>query len=228
VNSASGHRGFTLLELLVATAMTAVLAGSLYATLHAAFKARSSAVAVVARARRAEAAFEIIRADLASAVVPKGILAGPFLGADGVDTLGRPDDALALYTAASAGGYTEGAGDIRMVELLRDAIEDGEGGEQPALLRLVTRDLLATTTPEPDEQVLCRDVAGLDLRYFDGMDWRDDWDSTAIGNVLPAAVEVTIGLLDEQAPDGVREITRIFPLPCSSIVPGMQVEAPAR
>ena len=44
-------RAFTLLELLVATAMTAILAGSLYATLHVAFKARRSAMEVVEPAR---------------------------------------------------------------------------------------------------------------------------------------------------------------------------------
>ena len=47
---------FTLLEMLVATAMVAVLAGSLYASLSIAFKARRSALAVVEPVRKVEIA----------------------------------------------------------------------------------------------------------------------------------------------------------------------------
>jgi len=205
--------------------MTAVLAGSLYATLHTAYRARASAVSVVERARRGEAAFERTRADLASAVVPRGILAGVFLGEDGLDGLGRPADVLMFYTTTCGPTFPEGAADILMVEYACEPVE--EGGK-PVLLRRVTRSLLATATPEPEEGVLCRDVLGLDLKYFDGMDWQDVWDSSAQDNVLPRAVEVTLLLADEQSPGGVREINRIYPLPCSSLQPGLTVEASGR
>ena len=74
------RKAFTLLEVLVATTMTALLAGSLYATLYTAFRARRSAAEAVGDSRRAELAADFICAELRSAVVPNGILAGTFFG----------------------------------------------------------------------------------------------------------------------------------------------------
>lgn len=41
-------------------------------------------------------------------------------------------------------------------------------------------------------QVIAPEVASLQFRYFDGLQWVDTWDSTAM-NALPLAIEVTIG-----------------------------------
>ena len=168
--------GFTLLELLVATAMTAVLAGSLYATLHVAFKARRAATAAVEQMRKAELAVELIRAEVESAVVPRGILAGGFLGEDA----------------------TDGAGWLN---------------------------LLRTTVEEPAEEVLCRGVRSLDLKYFDGTDWQDNWDSAARDNTLPLAVEVTLQLVAEDGTstdEGGYWVSRVFQVPCGSVAEGEQ------
>ncbi len=221
-------RAFTLLELLAATAMTAMLAGSLYATLHVAFKARRSATESVDRARRGELAIQLLRADIESAVVPKGILAGGFLGEDATDRTGRASDVLMLHCAADGGQAAEGAGDIRMVELACEPDEDGEG---MVLLRRITRNLLATTVEEADEEVVCRGVASFNLRYFDGVDWQDAWDSAAYDNALPRALEVTLELLNPGQTDtdeAGRLICRVFRIPCSSLSAGLQVETGPR
>jgi len=195
--------------------MTAVLAGSLYATLHTAFKARRSAGAAVEQMRRAEFAVEMMRTDIESAVVPKGILAGSFLGEDATDGAGQPMDGLALHCTASG---AEGTGDIRMVELACEADDDGEG---MVLLRRVNYFLLASTVREPQAEVLCRGVRWLDFKYHDGTEWQDSWDSTARGNVLPLAVQVTLELVPEadgQADDttGYRAL-RVLPIACGAI-----------
>ena len=219
------RRAFTLLELLVATAMTAVLAGSLYATLHLAFKARRSAFAAVDQLRKAELAVELLRTDIESAVVPRGVLAGAFIGEDATDGAGHPSDALMLHVAADAAQPTEGTGDIRMVQLICEPSENGDG---MFLLRQVTLNLLTTNVEEPTQEVLCRGVRSLDLRYFDGLDWVDAWDSTTRDNVLPLAVEVTLELMHEgdlgSDRDGYRT-SRVFQVPCSSIVAGGLLEA---
>lgn len=221
-------RAFTLLELLVATAMTAVLAGSLYATLHVAFKARGTATAVVEEVRRAELAVELVRADIESAVVPKGILAGGFLGEDDTDGAGRPMDILLLHCTADGAAETEGTGDIRMVELACEPAEDGEG---MVLLRRLTLNLLATTVEEPAEEVFCRGLRSFDLKYFDGMDWQDNWDSGTQDNTLPLAVEVTLELVARDgtsSDEGGYWVSRVFRIPCSSLTAGLQVETAPR
>lgn len=221
-------RAFTLLELLVATAMTAVLAGSLYATLHVAFKARRTATESVEHVRRAELAVGLLRADIESAVVPRGILAGGFLGEDATDAAGRPSDVLMLHCTADGAQVTEGVGDVRMVEFACESADDGEG---TVLVRRLTRNLLATRVEEPAEEVICRGVRSFDLRYFDGVDWQDKWDSAAQGNALPRAVEVTLELVaatDTGVDEGGRWISRVFQVPCSSLRAGLQVETAAR
>jgi len=217
--------GFTLLELLAATAMTAVLAGSLYATLHVAFKARRTATAAIEQVRKGELSVELIRADIESAVVPEGILAGAFLGESGTDAAGRPMDSLLLHCTADGAGGEEGAGDIRMVQL---GCEPAEGGEGMVLLRRLTLNLLTPKVQEPAEEVLCRGVRSFDLTYFDGFDWQESWDSGAQDNALPLAVQITLELMPEGGASGDEAgyfLSRVIRIPCSSIVAGLEAEA---
>jgi len=222
----SPARAFTLLEVLVATAIMAVLAGSLYATLHVAFRARRSATSAVQEVRTVDLALARLRADIESAVVPAGILAGALVGEPGTDAVGRPSDSLLLHCTSPGGEPAEGAGDVRMVEFACAEADDDTG---LVLLRRVTTNLLAPTTPEPYEEVLARGIGAFALRYFDGIDWLEAWDSTTQDNRLPAAVEVTLQL---RAPEGAESdavgygASRVFLIPCSTVVPGIAMEAP--
>ena len=215
---------FTLLEMLVATAMTAVLAGSLYATLYVCFKARRTALSAVENVRKASLAVEFLGTDLRSAVVPNGILAGLFLGASAVNSFGRDSDALSFYCTAAGSDDEEGRCDLRKVEF---ACQEVDGGEGMVLLRRVTANLLTTTVQDPLEEVLCRDVRSFGLRYFDGMEWLDDWDSSTQDNALPLAVEVALELEVAGRPDpaAVGYVTScVFLIPCSSLTAGQQIQ----
>ena len=219
----------------MATAMTAVLAGSLYAMLSTAFTARRTAHGAIDPVRRAELAVELMRADIESAVVPKGILAGGFLGEDAFDASGKCMDGLMLHGVASGAvdADAEGAGDVRRVEL---ACEPGDGGRGMVLVRRVWRCLLATHVEEPAAEVLCRGVRSLDLKYHDGTDWQDSWDSATRDNSLPLAVRVTLELDADigSDPDAGRDadargytVIRIFRVPLATSPDQQQLEASA-
>ena len=62
------------------------------------------------------------------------------------------------------------------------------------LLRLVNKNLLATTVQDPPPQVVCRNVTSLNFRYLDGSSWADSWDSSQRENEIPPAVEVSLEL----------------------------------
>jgi hypothetical protein len=206
--------------MIVATAIMAVLAGSLYATLRTAFQARRSATTAVEETRRADIALAFLQADLASAVVPRGILAGGFLGEPSTDAAGQPADALLLHVAAPGGETVAGVGDLRMIEF---ACEPADNGTGLVLVRYVTTNLLAPTTPEPEAEVLCRGVFSFAVRYYDGIDWLETWDSTTQDNQLPAAVEVVLELRDPDDPErdeAVYRAARIVRIPASAVQAG--------
>jgi hypothetical protein len=87
------------------------------------------------------------------------------------------------------------------------------------LLRQVTTNLLAPNQLVANEQVLCRNVVSLNLRYYDGSDWLDEWDSTADSNSLPLAVEVDIEIArhDKRSKEvQKRRLTQSFAIPCKT------------
>ena len=63
------------------------------------------------------------------------------------------------------------------------------------MIRSVARNLLSTTTPEVEDQLLLSGVASIKFSCFDGAQWQDTWDTTGLTSVstnLPLAVCVDI------------------------------------
>jgi prepilin-type N-terminal cleavage/methylation domain-containing protein len=275
----AGRRpGFTLLELLVALAMAAIIAVALYSTLRIAFKADASARAAVEPVRTAELALSLLRSDIEGALPPKSIsldgttgsqtdgtivpstLAGPFLGTPGGGLNANDADYLEFYTTGApsgvyspapapsnplgnaggggggggamgggmAAGNTSavtgvGGGEVRRVAITALPDPNAADGNPNSLMvvRRVTENLLAPVEQPPMDEVLCRGVRSFRLRYFDGTQWVDSWDSTEYQDELPPAVEVTIELERPGGPDGqprVLRFPRVFLLSCSTLV----------
>ena len=204
--------GFTLLEMLAATAMVAMLAGSLYASLHIAFKARNTATAAMEAVRKSSLSMEIIRADLQSAMVPHGTLASEFTGSPSATVPGAQGDSLVFCSSASDIQSGPGVGDVKKIEYF---CELSPGTGRLELIRRVTTNLLAPETAAPRQEILARDVRAFTLRYFDGQTWEDAWDSVAKDNVLPKAVEVTIELSGNGGPGSAGpSVSRVVLIPC--------------
>ena len=211
---------FTLLELLIAMTMMSVIAISLYTSMSIGFKARESAERRVEKGRAAEIAIELIRGMLTSSMIPNGILAGEFEGEDEQDEYGYDADILVFYAADYNPLEDELACDIEKIELGMSIREDTN---ERVIIRKRTTNLLSPKTLEPEEEVLCGGVRSWNLRYYDGNDWVDEWDSSDNDNTLPKAVEITIVLeesddADEYGDDDEEEefyeFTQAIILPC--------------
>jgi hypothetical protein len=184
----------------------------------------------------------LLRADIESALPARGVLAGPFVGKDGTGEAGQPADTLEFFTlgdpgegvmgasdqgagvgGVSMGGVQQvGAGEARKVQIGVVSSPAAGGRSEQVLVRHVTTNLLSNITPEPYEEVLCRGVRAVNVRYFDGLIWQDNWDSTQYDNNIPSAVEVTIEL-ERAGPDGqlkVMRFPRVFLLSCSTLTAG--------
>ena len=226
---ATARKGFTLLEVLVAATMTALLAGSLYATLSAAFKARRGSNEEVANFRRAELAADFICTELRSAAVPNGILAGTFTGTDGTGANGRESDTVSFYRIADATDQDVCQGDMMSVELVCEPSSQSTGME---LIRRVRRNLLAQVQYDMPGEVLCRGVLAMNFRYFDGVSWLDSWDSTTVENSLPLAIEVSLTVANDEQPSANSPTAspaeyntiHVIWLPASTLTVGIQIE----
>ena len=62
------------------------------------------------------------------------------------------------------------------------------------LVRVVTRNLLPTTTEESERQWLMGNVDTLEFLTYDGSSWRDSWDTTMGDTGLPTAVRARFSL----------------------------------
>lgn len=199
----------------------AMLTPVLYACLRSAYRAKASADTAVAPARDAELVFDWIRQDLGDALPPSTStgLIGPYEGTNGTDNRGRDADDLQFYTTADSPQDAANNNEIKFDELTVMATPNGT---DHVLVRKITRDIVTQPAPNPDVEVLCRGVGGFNLRYFDGTNWNDTWDSTVEDNTLPAAVEVTLTLDRPNGntanPDGTRSFryVRVIPVPCST------------
>jgi hypothetical protein len=78
----------------------------------------------------------------------------------------------------------------RVIYYLRTPAESTATGKE--LIRGVTRNLLATLTVTPDEEMLLSNVKNLEIECYDGSQWRNTWDTTESDTNLPVAVRFRI------------------------------------
>jgi prepilin-type N-terminal cleavage/methylation domain-containing protein len=183
--------GFTLLEVLMAMAMMGIVAASLFASLGTAHKARESARSIMEPVQAVTVALELIGKDIECALPPTGILAGSFLGVPLAGTAGEAD-AMEFYRPAPLATATDLEGRVQGVQMIELSVETIQGEPLPVLVRRMSANLLAPVVEEPVAEILCRNVTGFDVYYFDGTIWQETWDSTTLDNILPSAVRISL------------------------------------
>lgn len=183
-------RAFTLLEVVLAVAVTGIISAALFTSMSGAFKARRQVEENLLSKESARSAMTVIRADLLCIPPAGGRISGVFKGEDDAGP-GNQDADLMSYITANPGLRSEqDLADLRQVQLR--LLQSQEDSDHYVLARLVTGNLLARSTPEPTVQVLARRVVSLSLQYFDGGEWLSEWDSTLRENELPIAVQVVL------------------------------------
>lgn len=190
--------GFTLLEVLLAVAVFAVVLVAMHSVFHGALRLRNRTTASLEEAVPLQQALAVIQRDLANLASPGGTLTGPFQTAPTGTTatlLGRvaPD----FYTTVGVLRDTDPWPEIQRVTYrLASPTNDHPGLE---LFRSVTRNLLAVVEETPEDQFLLGGVETVTFQYYDGTTWRYDWDSTGemtadLTSGLPRAIKVEIVL----------------------------------
>jgi len=208
-------RAFTLLELLVATAIFALLIAALYAALFGGVRLRETAWKDFEAGVDRDQVGHILADDLNHIVVPAGILAGPLLGQTATNDRERADR-LEFYSTTGAVTEKEPWGEIQKIEYFLEESTDDTDGEGYDFVRRVQRDLLATVVEQDDvpgpEWRLLSGVTALTIQYYDGLQWVDSWDTTTVENENPEGISLRLDL----APDADGRIRPPLEIVCES------------
>ncbi|MBI3856186.1 MAG: prepilin-type N-terminal cleavage/methylation domain-containing protein [Planctomycetes bacterium] len=198
------RKGFTLLELVIATVIFSIVIAAAYALLDSARSVTSRTEFRSQLFQTARVALQAVEDEIRGAVMP---LAPPnsagssdlaFIGTnEGSDK--EPLDRLEFVTVSR---HTASAYDVNVTEVVRgiDAakvylwIEQDTSRKAHGLVRERPVELAPLSGPAhrlEDVAEIAQDVVFVNFRYYDSGEWRDTWDSTQLRK-LPKAVEVTV------------------------------------
>lgn len=202
--------GFTLVELIVATTLTVLVAGSTVAILRSTSAACERTDKQLELQQQARAGVLAIATALRNAArqVDKDT------GLEGVDDwMGQkgemPADRVRFFSVSEKTirpGQPES--DVKEFEFVLSRPTDGT---LPALMRRSD----PTRNERPDEggvvELVAENVLGLNLAYHDGRDWREDWPEDARG--WPVAIRIELAVVSKEEPRQIWTTSRLVNFP---------------
>jgi prepilin-type N-terminal cleavage/methylation domain-containing protein len=196
--SARETEAFTLVEVMLALAVSAIVLAAIGGVFFSAMRLRERTMAALDEVMPINLALSTMRNDLRGALPPGTALAGPFKDGAVDDVAGT---GFGLQFCTTTGQINDRApwGDVQQVIYeLRDGPQPS-GRPGKTLVRNVTHNLLATTVVDAQDQILLNNVQRVDFSCFDGMDWRDLWDTTMTDTNLPYAVRIRIQMAGDNS-----------------------------
>jgi general secretion pathway protein J len=198
------RRGFTLVELLVALFITAIMFAIGYGALDQALRSRRGIEEQAARLVAIQRAMRVLEQDF-ELLQPRPVR----------NAVGDGYQA-ALLSATASGSGAAASGGLAVVTLTRGGWSNPAGVTRSELQRVsyvlrdqrLVREHWAVLDPVAGAEPLRRDllhrVAGVSLRYMDaGHQWQSSWPPTSVGTtdlrqlrLRPVAVEITLELAD--------------------------------
>ena len=178
--------GFTLVEILLAVSLVAMMATLVFGSLYVTTSAIDAARAKSASEQIVRSTFRVMTDELS---VSDGSPNGLWMGINGQQD-GQPADSVAFLTM----GQFRGAESAKDTELVR-IVYTREGDR---LLRFVRRNLYGLTDESVEQVELATKVKGFNVRYYDGRSnlWLDEWDGRGRG--APKAILLELTLLQEK------------------------------
>ena len=185
--------GFTLVEIMLATALVAVIAVMVFGSLHLSTVAIDGARRAAAREQLLRSTLRIMSEELSTAVSSP---IGPMMGING-NQEGQPADTVAFNTLGQFRGSESGQ-NSEMVRIVYTR-------ENDRLLRFIRRNIYGITDESLDQFELAKLVKGFNLRYYDSQAnvWLDEWDGRTRTSP-PSAILIELILIQDGAQDGIQ------------------------
>lgn len=186
----SSNRGFTLIEMLVAVALLAILAAALYGSYFTTLRARERITEGMEARRELANTLDLIRREVASSLYNRDDKRLRFIVEDR-DNFGKPASTLELTTVSDRLAGVPDSG-IRVV-----GYRMVEKGKRPLLQRR-EQDLFFEKGDAPGYPQMER-ISSFLVECYDGSKWVKSWDATLNGSV-PKMVRVTVTVEEEGRP----------------------------
>ncbi len=197
----NSRSAFTLIEVLLAVGIFAIVLFAINTVFFSALKLEHATSRAVDARAPLNQAFAMLRHDLQGAVQPmtnSTLLPRNFITGGRSSGLGSSQvGSLEFYTTTGVIGDDAPWSDLQKVRYGLVAAADRTTAKGQDLVRVITRNVLATTTTEEDEQFLMSDVESVEFLCYNGTDWRKTWDTSAGDVGLPQAVKVRVQLATE-------------------------------
>lgn len=193
------RQGFTLLELIVALVIFAIVISAAYSLFDAGRSVTTRAEFRAQLFQTARAALTAVEEDLRGATMMSTPFDTGFIGTNG----GSEKEPMDKLEFVSVNRYTGASYDINKitdkvwgsdVSKVYYWIEQDTSKTACGFVRERPVELTPVSGPVHREESIseiAKDVAFINFRYYDGSDWTDSWDSTQTMK-LPKAVEVTV------------------------------------
>ena len=180
------ENAFTLVEVLFATALVAVIAALVFGSLHLSTVAIDGARRSAAREQLLRSTMRIMAEELSTAVATQF---APMMGVNATQE-GQPADTVAFNTL----GQFRGGDSVQESEMVR-IVYTREGDR---LLRFIRRNIYGVTDDSLDQFELAKLIKGFNVRYFDAQAnaWMDEWDGRA-RTTSPTAVLIELSLTQD-------------------------------
>lgn len=214
------RRGFTILEVLLALAITALVMAALGPSLVGALRAERRARAATGPLLDEPAAIARLRDDLLAAPRPTGTLAVPCTVEQAMVD-GRRGDVLTVFTCAPPPLHPALAArepEVGQAEVVW-AAQPSAGGRGLAWTRARRATILATgNLADPEPEVVLDGLASLVVEAWADGAFAASYDSSARDDVLPRAIRVTWSRLRDDGTAGPAQIA-VIPLPQVALDP---------
>lgn len=187
------RRGFTLIEVLIVLGLLVMLSGALFGFLWNLTASRDRLIAMGRDEQAGSVVMERVENDLLCGIAGSGGVAGIDGSATRLRVLSRGVWSVSGLDAASGGA----------------ALADLQGTELSFSGATLSASRWAGASGSGEAEVVSDRIAGCRFRYFDGREWKENFDSKGMGR-LPAAVEVSLWFgsgMQGRAPDRKRIVT---------------------
>jgi prepilin-type N-terminal cleavage/methylation domain-containing protein len=187
-------RGFTLLEMMLAMGVLAMIMGMLASSFHAVAQSKVHAEGRLLVDREGRALLWQLSQEVSNAVQTPYAASHVALLGNGHMGNGKPIDTITMSTFSA--GHRRALTGMTPENIVTYNLTANPNQAGWYLLQRSQQSGLMTSTVTAQPMVLADNVLSLHFRYFDGQRWGESWNSSSMvqGSQLPVAVAIQIAL----------------------------------